>query len=211
MTRTLQAAVKTALLAQESRVALFVRLELYDNASPPVAQFVRLTDLHLPPAVGISWIPPGEGAQTWYNLGGTLRVAGLPEAPGLHVAKAELVLQNADVSSVAEKFLNGTYINRNLVVYAVHLDADAVPIADGYLLFRGHMNGGVELSQTARQQGAPESTLRVTATSEIGELETIRGLYCTLAAHQQLFAGDKFFEYVPWLNGYSTRLTWGRA
>lgn len=139
--------------------------------------------------------------ETWQGTGAIGRIGRIEETARIRAAGATLELSGvpSELISIA---LAEPYQGREARIWLGAFDEAGDLIASPYPLFRGRMDvmAGVDTGDTA--------TLTLTVENRLVDLERPRVRRRTDADHQQMWPGDRFFEYVTDIQ--TKPLFWGR-
>ena len=139
-----------------------------------------------------------------YTGAGTLgSVSLIEESSSLKATGVVLTLSGID-SSIITIALGEHYQGRTVQMWLGFLDTSYALIVDPLLMFQGRMD-----VMTITDHGAT-ATISITAESRAIDLERAnKVLFYSDQSQQALFAGDKFFEFVPEMQ--EKVIVWGRA
>lgn len=184
--RNLTPALETAMIAQDLRPALFFEGQFASG-------FVRL------------WTGYGDIAwsgQTWNGAGNLIGFSGIDEGSDIVARGASVSLSGVPVSMVA---LAITDAQQGLPgrCWVGMLAADGSIVVDPVLAFSGR------LDVPTIADGSDTCTVTITYESRLIDLNTPRELRYTDQSQQQLYPGDRGFEYVTTIQ--DKQITWGRG
>lgn len=177
---------ETALIARDVRPALF-----FEGAF--ATGVVRIWSGLSP----ITW-----NGQTWIGAGNLIGFAGVEEGTDIVARGTSISLSGVPSSHVA---LAITDAQQGLPgkIWIGLLAADGAIIVDPILAFTGR------LDVPSVTDGAETCTVTITYESRLIDLNTPRELRYTHEAQQQLYPGDRGFEYVTTIQDQD--ITWGRG
>lgn len=201
MTRALHATMQGS-LAAESDVYLCHLLELRFAGGT-----VRYVDL----AQNLQATTP-DGTFTWQGVGGNIGWGAVDEGTDLGGATTRISLTGVD-PSVIPLLLGDKYLGRIYKIYRVHVDKTTGQAKnDPVNISTGRMNAPWKV--TDRRARDPKAAARSEITIEtagrdlLGDLEQVRGIVTNLQSHQEFFAGDLFFAFIPTIS--QKPIFWGQ-
>ncbi len=202
MTRSLTSGMQAAIAAERGTIAHLFELDASGGT-------LRLaTTPH-----DVVW-----GGYTWQGIGGALTFDVVTEQTDLSGQGTNLTLSGVDQTIIATILTNNVR-GREAVVYLVHFDADLQIGDDRLVLYRGFLNGQVQISEHRETESLAAGSVTVTTriVTRLDELGQVRGARSNVGSLRDMlrrggFTGtalnDTFFLLVPRLQ--NVPIYWGQ-
>ena len=190
MARNITSAFNTAISAQN--VIPFFAVSLAFNTGT----------LYLWNGYGDLSLTAGGSTNTYTGLGDAVGMSPIDEQSLIQASGANLVL-NGVKSTLISTALSAQYTNRDGKIFLGLFDTSKNVVADVYTLFVGKMDVMII------REGDEASTIELKLENRLIALERANERRMTDEDQQNLFTGDKGFEFIPDLQ--DKELVWGKA